>query len=439
MPVSSFFGLNTALRGLTAHQRALDVTGHNVANAATEGYSRQKAVMTSADPLEIGANGAFGIAQLGAGVDVTAFARLRDTFADLQYRAQNMSLGQHTTNAELIGQAELMLSEPSDTGIGELLNKFWNAWDDLSNHPSNPATRQAVINQASLLTDRLKSLSSSLTQVRTEAATQYAQITGPNGDVLALANEISQYNMAIASITGSGGQPNDLLDRRDAALDKLSSLAKVSVTALPTGAVRVDFGDAATPLVDGTTVTWPQALTDAAGGKLGALIKLSDTTAAGTVTSYINELDAFVAQLATDVNTVHGTPFFTGTTAGTITVAADATTLRATAAAAPVPAGANDIALAMATLRGGATDKLYANLVARIGGDARAGEQLANTAKALVDSANARRESVAGVSMDEEMANMIRFQRGYQASARTMSTMDEMLDVLINRTGRVGI
>ena len=114
-----------------------------------------------------------------------------------------------------------------------------------------------------------------------------------------------------------------------------------------------------------------------------------------------------------------------------------AATLRA--ATPPAGAGANDIALAMSVLRGGSADNAYANLVARIGGESRAASQQQTTTQALVDTAEDRRQSASGVSMDEEMTNMVRFQRGYQASARVMSTMDEMLDTLINRTGRVGL
>jgi flagellar hook-associated protein 1 FlgK len=122
-------------------------------------------------------------------------------------------------------------------------------------------------------------------------------------------------------------------------------------------------------------------------------------------------------------------------------LAVTASTVRASmiGAPGPAPAGANDVALAVSKLRGGAADNAYANLVARIGGDARTANQQQATAQALVSQASDRRQSVSGVSMDEEMSNMLRFQRGYQASARAMSTMDEMLDTLINRTGRVGL
>src|SRR3954468_6537763 len=436
--ISSFFGLNTALRGLLAQQQALDVTAHNIANGATEGYSRQSAVLSASQAMRVistGPNTSAGY--IGSGVEGQQFPLIRDQFADLQYRAQNQSLGQYETNSTLVGEAELNLSEPSDTGLNQLLGKFWSSWDDLSNNPEQPATRQALVNQATLLTDRINNLSTQLAGVRTEAQSQYSQITGANGDVASLANEIAQLNTAIKAAVSSGGQPNDMLDRRDSAVDKLSKLAQVRVTDLGQGSIQIDFGDAATPLVSGATVTWPQALT-APGGQLGALLKAGDVTAAGTLTGYINDLDAFAAQLSSSVNTLHP-GFFSGATAATITVSVTAATVKASALGPPPPPGANDIALAVSKLRSGAADNLYANLVARIGGDARTANQQQATAQALVDQASDRRQSVAGVSMDEEMSNMLKFQRGYQASARTMSTMDEMLDTLINRTGRVGL
>jgi flagellar hook-associated protein 1 FlgK len=435
--VSAFFGLNTALKGLLAHQRSLDVTAHNIGNASTEGYSRQQAVLQSADPLTIaGVTSNGSVAMLGAGVDVESFNRVRDAFADLQFRAQNMAFGQNDATASLLNQAELSLSEPSDNGIGQVLAKFWSAWDDLSNHPESPATRQALVNQAQLLTDRIQTLRSDLTAVRTQAQTEYGLLTGPTGDVLSAAQDIAALNQAIKSAVQQGAQPNDLMDRRDVALDKLSALGQVSVTDLGSGTIQVNFGDAALPLVDDATVTWPQTLTSP-GGRLGALLKIGDATAAGTITSYLSDLDGMASQIISSVNAVHGSAFFSGTDAATIGVAVTAGTVRA--ATPPAASGANDIAVTMSALRGQGADTAYANLVARIGGESRAATLQQTTTQALKDSAEDRRQSVSGVSMDEEMTNMVRFQRGYQASARAMSTIDEMLDTLINRTGRVGL
>src|SRR3954452_7456732 len=310
--VSAFFGLNTALKGLLAHQRALDVTAHNIGNASTEGYSRQQAVLEASDPLSIpGVTANGSIAMLGSGVDIASFNRVRDAFADLQFRAQNMAFGQYDATAQMLSQAELSLSEPSDNGIGQVMAKFWSAWDDLANHPESPATRQALVNQAQLLSDRIGTLRNDLPAVRTEAQTEYGLLTGPTGDVLSAAQDIATLNQAIKSAVQQGAEPNDLIDRRDVALDKLSKLAQVSVTDLGNGAIQVNFGDAAAPLVNGTTVTWPQALT-APGGQLGALLKLAATGPAGTITGYLADLDAMAGQLISSVNTAHTAPFFSG-------------------------------------------------------------------------------------------------------------------------------
>jgi flagellar hook-associated protein 1 FlgK len=435
MSISSFLGLETALRGLQAHQSALDVTTHNVANASTQGYTRQEAVLSATNALVLptGQTAAGGAAMLGQGVDVQAFNRIRDQFADLQYRAQNQSLGSSQTNANILGQVQDVLSEPSEDGISEVMSKFWDSWDAYSNNPENPATGQAVLNQAQLLTDRINQLSKQMGDVQTQAQQQYAQDTGPNGDVLKAANQIAQLNMAIKSAVGQGGQPNDLLDARDKALDTLSAYAQVKVTDAGDGTVTVNFGDAGQPLVSGSTVTWPQALTSAAGGSLGSLLQLGDPTT-GTIAGFMNQVDGFASTLATTVNTAYNGTFFSGTTGGTLAVAETPATLRASTTTGAA-SGVNDAALAVAALRGGAADSNYSALVAGIGGAVSSAQNQQATAQALVSAAQDRRESTSGVSLDEEMSNMIRFQRGYQASARVMTTLDQMLDTLINRTG----
>src|SRR5437763_2297747 len=132
-PVSTFFGLQTTLRGLLAQQRAVDVTSHNVANANTEGYSRQEAVMepTAAFDIRTGAMVDGGGGWLGSGVDVLTYRRIRDGFLDLQYRAQAMNQGQWDTTASTLSQVESGLNEPADNGINAQLGKFCSAWGDV--------------------------------------------------------------------------------------------------------------------------------------------------------------------------------------------------------------------------------------------------------------------------------------------------------------------
>ena len=223
----------------------------------------------------------------------------------------------------------------------------------------------------------------------------------------------------------------------------------MTITELPNNSIQIAFGNVNPPLLVDDTTAWAPTPPDtslyptpAPGGIIGALQALSET--GGTIDQYLADLDAFVNQLVTDVNAAYGGDFFdpAGTTAATIAVdaaiAADPSTVMTTAVAGSPP-GANDIALAVAALRGGAADRQYAGLILRIGSEARDANRRQDAATAVLESAKARRDSVSGVSIDEEMANMIRFQRAYQASARTLSTLDDMLDTLINRTGRVGL
>ena len=440
MPISTFMGLQTSLRGLLAHQQAIDTTSHNVSNANTEGYSRQEAVMGATLALEL-TGGEGGTQHIGTGVAVDAYKRIRDGFLDLQYRAQAMQVGDQQTRSTQLDQVELVLAEPSENGIADQLSKFWNGWADVSNSPDDIAARQALIDQAKNLAASFATVDTQLTTVKSQATAEYNALTGAGGDVAAIGGEIATLNAAIKQFVSNGDSPNDLMDRRDSLLDKLSKLAQVRVTDLGNGSINVNLGDAAAPLVSDTTVTWPQALV-APGGKLGALIDIAKT--GGVIDSYRTQLNTVVKTLADSVNALHnpggtGTNFFSytaGAEASSLGVVATTATVRTGTSAAK---GANDIALAITGLRGGTADKLYTAFVTRIGGDLKNAQRGEVNANVLLNSIEDRRQSTSGVSMDEEMTNIVRFQRGYQASARTMSTMDQMLDTLINRTGIVGL
>ncbi|HET6448670.1 MAG TPA: flagellar hook-associated protein FlgK [Conexibacter sp.] len=437
---SSFFGLQTSLRGLLTQQQALDLTGHNIANANTAGYSRQEAVLEPTRPYIIPANSVNtgAGAQLGSGVDVAAIRRIRDQFLDLQYRAQQMSLGDATARTTSLDQVEGAFAEPTDDGLAAQLSRFWDAWSDVANAPENAGARAALVTVAQTLGASFSTISDQLTTVAQQAQDEYDAITGANGDVANMASELAGLNRAIGDAVFRGQQPNDLMDRRDQLIDRLSQLAQVSVTDTGDSRFRIDFGGVT--LVDPATpagFTWPQTLSRTPGGKLGALADLASAT--GPALTYRSQLDAVAADLVRSVNALHAsTPFFdpTGTTAATIAVVATSATVQTGSGRA---SGENDVAQAIARLRGGTTDQLYQALVARIGTESQAAGRAQTTAQSLVDAIEDHRQSVAGVSLDEEMTNLIRFQRGYQASARTMTTMDEMLDTLVNRTGRVGL
>jgi flagellar hook-associated protein 1 len=437
MSIPTLQGLQTALSGLLAEQQAMDIAGHNIANANTEGYSRETVVMQPNPPIVIPALSTHTGegAQLGTGVDVATYTRIRNSYLDAQYRAQNSSLSGATTQSEELEQAQSAFNEPSSSGISSQLSAFWSAWSALADSPNSEAAKQGVVAAAQQLTSTFNQLSAQLSTVASQATEQYSSITGTNGELPNLANQIAQLNGQIKLAEGAGQQPNEMLDRRDLLLDKLSSLAQITVAKQPDGTDTVTFGDAAKPLVEGTKVNWPQTLTAAAGGQLGALLGLSSP--GGTLTAYSTALDGVAATLASTVNALHtSTPFFSGTTAATLTVAVKSAEVQP---ASGKEAGGNQVALAIAALRGGAADKGYSALVEQVGATVKDAASEQTNLQTIVTTINNQRQAVSGVSLDEEMTNLISYQRGYQASARTLTAMDSMLETLIEHTGMVGL
>lgn len=487
MPVSGLMGLETALRGLLAEQRALDVTSHNIANANTVGYTRQQAVLTTTTPYTDAAAG-----QIGTGVDVSAYTRLRDTFVDTQYRAQNAQQGAANALQDGLSQVEDALAEPSANGLNALFGKYWAAWQDVSNAPDDVATRQALVQAAKSLTDGINGLAS---QLGTQTAQTQQDVSLTVQQVNVLAGQIADLNGQINAAETGGGTPNDLLDRRDQLLDQLSGLAQISVTppaaGQPDGAIKIGIGvgvgGSSNVLVDGAAtvgdlvvtqgaatndytigppgVGAPQVTFGSAGGSpyagsLGGLQHVLDLIADPTA-GYRAQLDAVAQQLAADTNAQHalgidlygnaGGAFFAAAGGGavdaaTITVApallADPRLVAAGASATGIGDGSN--AVAIANLRTAqppamSAGDLYTGLVTTVGTDSQRATQDASIAATLVSSVDARRQSVSGVSLDEEMANLVRYQRGYQAAARAFTAMDQVIDELINRTGSAGL
>jgi flagellar hook-associated protein 1 len=450
MPLSTFMGLETTLRGILAQQLAIDVTGHNISNANTVGYTRQRAMLTPTESYTVpGTTRPPQAGQLGTGVDVTSYQRVRDSFIDIQYRAQAMRQGAADAAQDGLKQVEGALNEPSDNGLTTLLQRYWSAWQDVSNNPENLATRQALAQNAASLANGFTSLSSQLGTIQSQTA---LNVTYTLAEVNQIGGQVAQLNDAIMKARVTGDQPNDLYDQRDNLIDRLSELGNVTVTDTTLGQVDISIGGAS--LVAGATAASvvETDLTSLTSGKLSGLIQLRDTT----IPDYQTQLDTLASTLITATNTQHalgsdlsGNPggvFFTGSSAATIGVNSALLSNPALIAASgngqPGNA-ANALLLAgirNQTLVGSATiDTAYSQLVTKIGSDTQQAQRDKDTADLLVGSLDDRRQSVSGVSLDEEMTNLVRFQRGYQASARAMSAMDEMIDQLISRTGRVGL
>jgi flagellar hook-associated protein 1 len=436
MSIPTLQGLQTALSGLIAEQTALDTTGNNIANANTEGYSRETVLLEPNAPLPIPAisTQTGEGAQLGTGVDAAAITRIRNEYLDVQYRAQNSALSGASTRSEVLEQAQNAFGEPSSSGIASQLSNFWTAWNSLADAPTSESAKQGVVAAGEQLAGTFNELSAQLSSISRTAGEQYEALAGAGGEVENYAHQIAQLNGQIKLAEEAGQQPNEMLDRRDLLLDKLSALGQVTVSEQADHSDTVSFGEAAKPLVEGTTVNWPQTLTEAAGGQLGALLGL--TGPKGALSTLQTSLDNVTETLQSTVNAQLPAPFFAGAGAATLAVALTAAEVRASASPA---AGANAGALAVAALRGGAGEQDYAKLVEQVGSDVQTAKDDQNNLQTTVTAINDQRQSVSGVSLDEEMTNLISFQRGYQASARTLTAMDSMLETLIEHTGTVGL
>ncbi len=348
----------------------MDTTGHNIANASTKGYSRQEAVMAAAPALTIASGAIQGGAgaHIGAGVDIQAYRRVRDTFLDLQYRAQATRLGQEAGRAEGLDRAELALAEPSDDGINKQLSDFWDAWSNLSKAPEDQAARQALVEQASTLGEAFATVDQQLALVGQQSRDEFDALTAPGGEIEQISREIVALNDTIRKFVTAGDTPNDLMDQRDLLLDRLSELGQTSVTDNGDGSVSVTFGATGTPMIDATGFHYqaPATLTNA-GGRLGALQSLSNVPG-GEIDSYRLELGQ-VADLPRErrerdlrpspATAPRSSPPTGPYAAGSFGLAAGVTAANVRTGPS-AEQGDNKLALEIAELRGDAPDGAYA-------------------------------------------------------------------------------
>jgi flagellar hook-associated protein 1 FlgK len=452
----SFQTLWIGVSGLRAAQRAMEVNANNIANVNTEGYSRQRVELASGRPVP-GTFGSRGDGMRGTGVTVADVVRARSTLADSAFRSETATEASWAARADIMGRAEQVLG-PFGGGAPEALADFFGAWEELSLHPELPAARRAVLEAGASLAGTFNSAAGDLEDL---AAGATGQVRSTVEEVNRLAAQVAKLNAGIADATNGQQSPNDLLDQRDHLLDRLSALT--GATARPGEMGRVDVFVGSRALVRGETVETLQAADNepitvswqlgagaaVPGGTLGGLVG-----SAATIASLRQDLDALAGDFATQVNAAHsqgftpagaaGGAFFGGIGAGGLRLVL--TEPGAVAAAGSAGGGPNDgnHALEMAELRttpmltGPSAEETLHAYAARLGSLAsEAASQAAASGEILGGLARDRAE-ISSVSTDEEMADMIRFQRAYEASARLMTTVDQMLDRLINSTGMVG-
>ena len=480
--MSTFSGLNTATTSLWAQQRGLDVSGQNIANVNTPGYSRQRAELQS-----IGGNAVPAVYatsnQVGQGVDADTVIRIRDAFLEGRAQVEGGAAARLTVADSTLAQIEQAFREPGTTGIAAKLDDVFRAWGDVANHPTEDGARTAVLEKTATLVAELRTTASNLDKQWTQTRDSLDVLAQ---DVTTTLASIAELNTAIKRGNQAGLPVNELADKRDVLVLELS--AAVGATSAPGTDGQVDVSVSGSVLVSGGNAVEIRAVGTkdpkaAATGDPRLVISPGGTTLTvdgtgggqltaltATIPRYQKALDTVAQKLATDFNPVHaagydktgaaGGPLFDGgpgtsTTDGAGVVTVDTTKITASnlnlrvtdiaklaaAAVGPGPTSNAGNATAIAKLAGAGDGSAvaYRKLIVSLGVEASVATSNLATQKVISNQVDASRESVSGVNLDEEMTNMLQFQHAYSAAARMITTIDETLDVLINRTGRVGL
>jgi len=462
----TFHILNTGATALTAAQRAVEVAAHNAANSTVPGYTRQRVALAATVAAE-GTPGVPGTGHRGTGVQVISIDRLRDVLADLAVRTEASTYGAAAGRAEVLGRAQTVLGEYG-SGLPANLSALWAAFDQLALTPNEPAARQIVVDVAGTFAEGLREAAVQVEQIRADVVQRARASTTEVND---LTREIANLNKHIVSARNGGQAPNDLMDRRDLLLDRLSELAGAAVQYRADGSVDVLSGGAL--LVQGPdsfTLTESVAGGDlvlrlagrpvAVGGYLGGQIAVLKVD----LRDVKDALDRVARDVGEAVNAVHeegyvapgtrGGTFFLGTDdAAGFRVDPALADLRLVAAAGSAAGSLFDgeNALRLARLRQLKGDDIEALLgagrgaetlgerlnlvVSMLGSRTAAALAAAETADVAVSSLREQRASANGVSLDEEMVELVKYQHAYDAAARVVSIADAMLDTLINRMG----
>lgn len=259
--MSNFMSLEIGKRSIMTHQTALSITGHNVANANTAGYTRQVPNIVTTRPyhtpmLTNGSN----VGQLGTGVEIASIDRLRDAFLDGQIRNENKTTGYWSAIQDTLAKIEVILNEPSEDGLRTVMDKFWRSWQDLAANPESESVRTVVAERGAALADAFNHTHRQLIELREDVN---AFVRVKVDEINSISQQLADLNKQILSITIAGKQPNDLLDKRDLLIDELSKIVDVKVTNDQNGMVAVQLGGR--PLVQGTSFAAMDTVQDTKG------------------------------------------------------------------------------------------------------------------------------------------------------------------------------
>ncbi len=462
-----FQGLEIGKRALLGHQIRLQTIGHNISNVNTPGYTRQRVRISTSNP-EISIHG-----PIGTGLRVDNIYHIRDLFLGDQYREAQKDVGRWSYKDKSLQQIESIFAEPQEESLNDVLNNFWNDWSALSNDAENSGHRSSIIANANQLINNFKQLAGSLEELQRATDRDLAAMTAEGNR---MTSEIARLNQQIISQELDGTMANDLRDMRDRIIDELAQIVDVNTDQKANGSATVYMGSML--LVDGTDSFDIDARADRDGetvthslvwkgsgyqlknvnGQMAGLVETRDEL----VPKYLNELNRLARTIVEEVNAVHMAGYGLD---GTTNVAffdpnfTEAKVLRLNpeillnknkiaASDSPNPDDRSNgrVAAQLADLRNAlimsnqtsTINQYYHSLVGSLGVEAREAGSFYRNYELITHQIDNQRQSVQGVSLDEEMAELVKCQHAFDAAARVITVMDEALDTLITRMGIVG-
>jgi flagellar hook-associated protein 1 len=458
-----FTALHFATRSLEAQRFALDVTGHNIANVNTPGYSR-RAVDFSAVPPD-------NQRDAGRGVEVAGIRAQRDRLTERRLGQETSGAEREAAIADLLGLAEVALGTDGQ-GIDKRLNEFFDSFAELADAPTSAVARQQVVLQGNAVAAAFRDASGRLSALQRDAD---RRVVTTVDEINAIADRLAVINEALTGMP-ENGSALQLQDEQATLISQLSALTDVTVIERGEGGLDVDLAGGRALVVGTTSVDLTAvasgangrvevrsagvAITsDITGGRLGGVLRARDVH----IPDYIEQLDAQAYEFANAVNAIHSAGFgLNGTTnqnlfafntppvgsagaaAALIVDPAVAADINRVAAAEVALPGDNRTARALADLRndpildgGTATfaDK-WGQLVFTVGRDVQTATSETALRKQIVLQLETLRDQVSGVSLDEEAMNLVKFQRAYEANARFFQVIDETLEALMATVGR---
>ncbi|MBD3234627.1 MAG: flagellar hook-associated protein FlgK [candidate division Zixibacteria bacterium] len=452
-------GFEIAKRAVLSTQYGINITGHNVANVNTPGYTRQAVDFKSTPPLRA------GMFYAGSGVDVGDIRRIRWAFLDTQMQKEKQELGQWENAEQIWSQVETIFNEPSDTGLSQALTDFWNAWSDLSDNPESSSAKTAVKESANVVISNFHGISSQLKDLRSSIDNDIQQTVTMINDYT---RQVANLNSRIVNAEVSGAKANDLRDRRDYIVEQLAEFGNVRVREDDSGAIDLFFGSAVLVTrgdyleLDTETVVEDGFLSsnivlssvsynlDISKGSLKSMMDARDTF----IPDKLQKLDQLAAQLVESVNELHSSGYTTDGTTGIDFFSADGVTADSIGLSNEIltdaenivvsedgSGGDNTVALAIAELRNekvmndgtASLSGFYNSVISEIGSQAREASDMKTNHELMVNQLENRRQSISGVSLDEEMANLIAYENAYGAAAKVLDVMDSALDTIVNK------